>query len=105
MRGELFQLQLLVDGIGPSRLGWYLDAQTKLGVRWTAAVRYDRVESPDPTVAGREWALTPSLTFWQSEFVFLRAQWTHHRDFLDTTTDRVALQVVWAMGPHKHELF
>ena len=105
VRGELFQLQLLVDGIGPSRLGWYLDAQTKLGVRWTAAVRYDRVESPDPTVAGREWALTPSLTFWQSEFVFLRAQWTHHRDFLDTTTDRVALQVVWAMGPHKHELF
>jgi hypothetical protein len=105
VRGELFQLHRLVDGSGPSRWGWYVDAQTKLGLRWTAAVRYDQVESPDPAVAGREWALTPSLTFWQSEFVFLRAQWTHHRDFLDATTDRFGLQVVWAMGPHKHELF
>jgi hypothetical protein len=105
VRGELFRLHRLVDGLGPTRLGWYLDAQTKLGSRWTAAVRYDRVASPDPAVPGHEWAVTPSLTFWQSEFVFLRAQWTRHRDFLDSTTDRVALQVVWSMGPHKHELF
>ena len=105
VRGEVFQLHRLVDGLGPTRLGWYLDAQTKLGSRWIAAVRYDWVESPDPAVPGHEWAVTPSLTFWQSEFVFLRAQWTHHRDFLDATTDRIALQVVWAMGPHKHELF
>jgi hypothetical protein len=49
--------------------------------------------------------VSPSLTFWQSEFVFLRAQWTHHRDLLDASTDRIGLQVVWAMGPHKHELF
>ena len=57
VRGELFQLHRLVDGSGPSRLGWYVDAQTKLGLRWTAAVRYDRVESPDPAVAGSEWAV------------------------------------------------
>jgi len=105
VRGEVFQLHRLVDGSGPSRLGWYVDAQTKLGLQWTAAVRYDRVASPDPAVAGSEWAVTPSLTFWQSEFVFLRAQWTHHRDVLDATTDRFGLQIVWAMGPHKHELF
>ncbi len=105
VRGELFALQRVVDGVGPTRYGWYVDAQTKLGLRWTAAVRYDRVASPDPAVTGSEWAVTPTLTFWQSEFVFLRLQWTHHRDLLDTTTDRVGLQVVWAMGPHKHELF
>jgi len=105
VRGELFQLHRLVDGVGPTRYGWYVDAQTKLGLRWTAAVRYDRVESPDPAVAGSEWAVTPSLTFWQSEFVFLRLQWTHHRDLLDTTTDRLGLQIVWSIGPHRHELF
>jgi hypothetical protein len=105
VRGEIFRLQRLVDGTGPSRLGWYVDAQTKLGLRWTAAVRYDHVESPDPAVTATEWAVTPTLTFWQSEFVFLRLQWTHHRDLLDTTTDRIGLQVVWSMGPHKHELF
>ena len=105
VRGEVFQLHRLVDGLGPTRLGWYVDAQTKLGGRWTAAVRYDRVASPDPAVTGSAWAVTPSLTYWQSEFVFLRAQWIHHRDFFDATTDRVGLQIVWSMGPHKHELF
>jgi hypothetical protein len=105
IRGELFRLHRLVDGLGPARLGWYVDAQTKLGLRWTAAVRYDRVEATDPAVLAHEWAVTPSLTFWQSEFVFLRLQWTHHRDLLDVTTDRVGLQVVWSIGPHRHELF
>jgi len=105
VRGEVFQLRRVVDGVGPTRYGWYLDAQTKLGLRWIAAVRFDRVASTDPTVPGFEWAVTPTLTFWQSEFVFLRLQWTHHRDLLATTTDRFGLQVVWSMGPHRHELF
>jgi hypothetical protein len=105
VRGELFARQRVVDGVGPTRYGWYLDAQTKLGGRWTAAVRVDRVGSTDPAVPGYEWAVTPTLTFWQSEFVFIRAQWTHHRDVLAATTDRLGLQVVWSIGPHKHELF
>jgi hypothetical protein len=105
VRGELFRLHRLVDGAGPARWGWYLDGTSKLGQRWIVGVRYDRVESADPALTGREWAVTPTLTYWQSEFVYLRAQWTHHRDLLDASTDRIGLQVVWAMGPHKHELF
>jgi hypothetical protein len=49
--------------------------------------------------------VTPTLTFWQSEFVYLRLQWTRHRDLLGATSDRFGFQAVWAMGPHKHELF
>jgi hypothetical protein len=105
VRSELFQLHRLLDGTGPTRWGWYVDAQTKLGLRWTAAVRYDHVDATDPAVTGSEWAITPTLTFWQSEFVFLRAQWTRHRDLLGATTDRIGIQIVWSMGPHKHELF
>jgi hypothetical protein len=105
VRSELFRFHRLADGIGPARFGWYLDAQAKLGLRWIAAVRFDRVASTDPAVPGFEWAVTPTMTFWQSEFVFLRLQWTHHRDLLATTTDRFGLQVVWSIGPHKHELF
>ena len=48
---------------------------------------------------------TNALTFWQSEFVYLRAEWTHRRDTLAPTTDRLSLHAVWAMGPHKHEIF
>jgi hypothetical protein len=105
LRGELFALRRRFGGQGATRLGGYADLSWRLGGRLIAGCRGDLVESPDPVVSGHEWQVVPSLTFWQSEFVFLRAQWTHHRDVLRATTDRLGLQVVWAMGPHKHELF
>jgi hypothetical protein len=49
--------------------------------------------------------VTPTLTFWQSEFVYLRGLYEHARDITHTNRDRFTLQVVFAMGPHKHELF
>jgi hypothetical protein len=105
LRGELFALRRRLDGAGPTRLGGYASAQLRLGQRLIAGVRGDWVESADPALTTHEWALNPTLTFWQSEFVYLRAQWTHARDLAGVTSDRFGLQAVWAMGPHKHELF
>jgi hypothetical protein len=55
------------------------------------------------------WAIVPSLTWWQSEWVYLRLEWQHQRDALDTgataARDRILLQTVWAIGPHKHETY
>ena len=61
--------------------------------------------APDPGPTVHEWALTPSLTYWQSEFVYLRGLWEHARSVTNTNADRIAIQIVFAMGPHKHELF
>ena len=111
IRGEAFAFRRDTGGIGPTRLGGYLDATWKLSSRLVAGVRGDWVEPPAP-LNGHEWQVVPSLQFWQSEFVYLRLQWTHHHGVFApgvlpfiVTADRVALQVVWAMGPHKHELF
>ena len=106
LRGEVYALQRTVDGDPVLRHGAYASAQVRLGRRWIGGVRGDWVETTDRTsVRPSEWAVTPTLTFWQSEFVFLRLQWTHHRDLLGETSDRFGFQAVWAMGPHKHELF
>jgi hypothetical protein len=105
LRTEVFALRRRFAGQGATRLGGYADASWKLGSRLVAGVRVDWLESPEPMVSGHEWAVVPTLQYWQSEFVYLRAQWTHHRDALRATSDRFAVQVVWAMGPHKHELF
>jgi len=106
LRGELYALQRTVDGDPVLRHGAYAALQARLGRRWIGGVRGDWVETTDRTsVRPSEWAVTPTLTFWQSEFVFLRLQWTHHRDLLGETSDRFGFQAVWAMGPHKHELF
>ena len=104
IRSEVFAFHREIAGAGPTKLGGYVDATWKLSSRFVVGVRGDLVEPPAP-LSGREWQVVPTLMFWESEFVYLRGQWTHHRDVLNATTDRFGLQVVWAMGPHKHELF
>lgn len=90
--------------LGATRLGGYVDGYWKLNRRWTVGTRGDYVQVPGGALA-HEWAVTPSLTYWQSEFVFLRGAYEHTRDPLNVTGDRVSMQIVFAMGPHKHELF
>jgi hypothetical protein len=104
IRSEVFAFHRQIAGTGPTKLGGYLDATWKLSSRFVLGVRGDWVEPPAP-LSGHEWQVVPTLMFWESEFVYLRGQWTHHRDVANATTDRFGLQVVWAMGPHKHELF
>ncbi|HEU4569162.1 MAG TPA: hypothetical protein VFS07_01180 [Gemmatimonadales bacterium] len=110
LRSELWALRRKFDLAGPAffdktRLGGYADATWKLDRRWVVGVRGDYVQSPEPGPEAHEWAVTPSLTFWQSEFVFLRGVFEHARDITGADHDRLSLQVVYAMGPHKHELF
>ena len=42
---------------------------------------------------------------WQSEWVFLRAQYQWQKVFTAPPTHQIALQAVWAIGPHKHETY
>jgi hypothetical protein len=104
IRSEVFAFHRQIAGTGPTRLGGYVDATWKLSSQFIVGVRGDWVEPPAP-LSGHEWQVVPTLLFWESEFVYLRGQWTHHRDSMFNTTNRIGLQVVWAMGPHKHELF
>lgn len=110
LRGELWALHRRFALAAPfafdaTRLGGYADATWKLNRRWTASVRGDVVQSPAAGPIATEWAVTPSLTFWQSEFVYLRALYEHARDVTRANSDRLSMQVVFAMGPHKHEIF
>jgi hypothetical protein len=70
-----------------------------------AGVRVDRLEDP-LTPTDVTWGVFPYLTWWQSEFVRLRAQYGHvHHDFLDRTEDRFTFQMTFAAGPHKHDTY
>ncbi len=103
LRGELYALRHELAGTGPTRLGGYVSTTYKLGQRWIAGLRYDYVEQPDGSGVVRQ--LIPSLTLWESEWVYLRAQYTYARTVDARTTNQIALQAVWAVGPHKHETY
>ena len=103
LRGELYSLRKETSGVGDARLGAYVGTTYKLGRRWIAGVRADYVEAPTgaPDITRQ---IIPSLTWWQSEWVFLRAEWRHLRA-AGAGTNQLALQAVWSIGPHKHETY
>jgi hypothetical protein len=68
-------------------------------------VRLDRVDDPlDPNRELR--AIAPYVTWWQSEFVRLRAEYSYVEERPGAESDdRFTLQLTWAAGPHKHETY
>ncbi len=103
-RAEGYRLHADEAGATTNRYGSFLDLNAKLTRRWVLGTRYDWVEAPrgpDDT----EWRLTPSVTWWQSEFVYLRLEGEHKDTDLEGSHNMLSLQAVWAMGPHKHETY
>jgi len=103
LRAELLALRKEVAGSGPTRLGGYVGTTYKLNQRFVAGLRYDYVESPLTGEITRQ--AIPSLTLWQSEWVFLRAQYQWQKVASAAATNQFGLQAVWAIGPHKHETY
>jgi hypothetical protein len=106
LRGEGYQLRRDAAGAVQTRYGAYAGALYQLGRRWFAGARYDYVElTPD----AHQWIVTPHLTWWQSEWVYLRAEWQRQAvpvlPGLVDHSDRFVIQAVWAIGPHKHETY
>ena len=87
-----------------NRYGAFLDLQARTSRRWVFGARYDWVEAPRGP-EDTEWRITPNLTWWQSEFVYLRLEGEHRHTDLEGSQNLLSLQAVWAMGPHKHETY
>ncbi|MFQ5767384.1 MAG: hypothetical protein ACE5ID_05305 [Acidobacteriota bacterium] len=103
IRGMLLRSRReLAGGMTRRAYGGYLYGQFKFTQRIIAGLRFDRAEDQDgfdkPT-----WAYTPYLTFWQSEFVRLRGEFSYKSNDMLGIDRRVALQLTFAAGPHKHE--
>ena len=85
-------------------LGFWGWGELRLNERWLAGARYEWTENPGHPEQSA-WLFSPTLTWWQSEYVRLRAEY----DLLGRTGEsgkgRFLLQVTFAMGPHKHETY
>jgi hypothetical protein len=93
--------------------GFYTSVQNKLNARWWIFGRLDYTELPYDTEQ-TQWAVTVGADFWQSEFVFMRAQYQYSQREMRNVfgvngavpeDHSFILQVNWAMGPHKHEAY
>jgi len=84
--------------------GFFSLVQCRLGARWLCGCRFDYSELPYNNSLN-EYGGAVNLDFWQSEFVFVRFQYTHIDRNFDEDDHRFIVQTVWAMGPHKHEAY
>jgi hypothetical protein len=100
----------------PAQHSWglYSYLQYQLATQWFCGVRYDMAVPTIRSTDKSAWDIVGYLTFWQSEFVYLRLQYSHgQRIPYPTFTDpvarrvdnRILLQIDWAAGPHKHERY
>jgi hypothetical protein len=103
-RTEGYRFHSREPGATTTRYGMFADLSWQVSQRWGFGGRYDYVEAPRGALA-HEWQLSPTITWWQSEFVYLRLEGQHHHQALLPDEDRLLLQVVFAMGPHKHETY
>lgn len=88
-----------------SAKGFWSFAEVRLSRNLLVGARMDWVENPeDPDQTA--WLFSPTVTWWQSEFVRLRAEYDlMGRSALAGREGRLLLQVTFAMGPHKHETY
>jgi hypothetical protein len=103
-RGEGYRFHATELGTTTDRYGAFLDLQARTSRRWVFGARYDYVEAPRG-VEDTEWRITPNITWWQSEFVYLRLEGEHRDSDLEGSRNMLTFQAVWAMGPHKHETY
>ena len=83
--------------------GLWTMAETKLSQSWLLGGRFDWTENPED-VGETAWLVSPTLTWWQSEYVRIRAEY----DLLGRSAfrdGRLLLQATFSMGPHKHETY
>ncbi len=89
--------------IEETAFGGFVMSEVRLGRQWLAGGRFEYTENP---LDAREstWLAGPTLTWWQSEWVRVRAEY----QVVDRPGGRFGqfvLQTTFAMGPHKHETY
>jgi hypothetical protein len=107
-RSELFYLSREMAGTSRIKaLGGYSYLEYKLSSRFIIGARFDIAQPPELDNDNMFlWQTIPYITFWQSEFAYLRLQWNHRQGKNIAEKDnRIYFQIDWAIGPHKHEKY
>ncbi len=103
LKGEWYFAEQDLDGVVETGHGGYGQLNVRLSRSLVLGARADFVDGygSTPHVA----QLVPSISWWQSEWVRLRLQYNMVRPEGGEANHTVLAQVVWAMGPHKHETY
>jgi hypothetical protein len=103
LKGEWYYGEKDIAGATITGSGGYAQANYRLSRQWIVGVRGDYVNRFDG--APDIYQVAPSITWWQSEWVRLRVQYNYVRPDGGPGNHTMLIQSVWAIGPHKHEIY
>jgi len=106
-RSELYygNKELYIDRI--TALGGYSYIEYKFAEQWEVGTRFDYTQPFEVDNSSRySYQIVPYITYWQSHWVKLRLQYNYLNgtDYSDAIST-IRLQLVWAVGPHKHDRY
>jgi hypothetical protein len=107
-RSEGYYLYRQQNGNGDiEAIGGYSYLEYRLSRRFIVGARVDIAQPPELNNGDTYlWQTVPYITFWQSEFVYMRLQWNHlDGNNIDEKDNQVFFQIDWSIGPHKHEKY
>jgi hypothetical protein len=101
LKGEWYFSEKEEVGERIRRQGGYAQVNYRLNRRLIFGLRGDYLQGIDevPDI----FQVVPNITWWQSEWLYLRLQYNRLKHEGEACNHSVLLQLVWAMGPHKHE--
>lgn len=106
-QGELLYSHRPLDEEGTlDRYGLYVFGDYRFARRWAFGTRFDWSQFPKERGIW-EWALSPVLTFWPSEFLRLRVEYKHtdRNGRFSRDADEVFFQLTFGLGPHRPHPF
>ncbi|MCK5146861.1 hypothetical protein KAR48_08900 [bacterium] len=103
-RTELIYGQRELPGETVKSWGGYSYLQYRTGPKHLIGVRADYTQFPENNIF-EEKGFSILMDYWQTEFVFLRFQYSMINRNFDENDHRFIVQTCWAMGPHKHETY
>ena len=83
-------------------LGGFAYLEQTFARNWKRGICLDYVQLPDRD-SEHEWGISPYLTFWQSEPVRWRLQFSHYERNFAPDENVLFLQLDWGVGPHRHD--
>ncbi len=103
VRGEWYFAAQELGGVRETGHGGYGQGNFRLNRQFVLGTRVDYLDNygEQPSLL----QIAPSISWWQSEWVRLRMQYNLVKPKGLDPSHTILLQVVWAMGPHKHESY
>ncbi|NOX16740.1 MAG: hypothetical protein GXO87_00445 [Chlorobi bacterium] len=106
-RSELYygNKELYNDRI--TALGGYSYIEYKFAEQWQAGARFDYTQPFEIDNSSKySYQIVPYITYWQSHWVKLRLQYNYlNGTEYPEAVNTIRLQLVWAVGPHKHDRY